>query len=623
MEDISKKKKENIKQDVAQEQLQQEQSPEELKRTIKKLERELKREKRAVKSADALEKELIAQRKELDEVLDSHLAYMITDNNLKITEASKAVTQLLGYSKNEVLGKSATKFIRYEDVEKFTHGCEYVSSHGKEAWGTELSMIDTNLIDITTRIFIYPSFSAGKLDGFIIIIKDITNDILLHQLRRKLAQSQKNNDTMLDFLTSTTAAVLNTISYKISAVIKIIVIFIVLFLIYATNFEIDELVRGNGKIIPVSKVKHLKHLEGGIVTDIFVKEGDNVKKGQILVKLDPVAYKSKYNENRARIMLLKAKIERLKAEFNNKKIDEIKCDGECNKQIIRDELSLYHSDVAKLQQTISKQLEQIKTQESVLKDAKSKYKISKENYLSLKEEYNVKKSLVKQKVFYVYEIRNLKRELNKIESEMKSAKETIAQTQSKIQEIRNTIEETKMSFRNKAAQEHNDVLNELSRLQENQKSLLDIISRTSIKSPIDGTVNELFIHTIGSSIPPGSEVLSIVPNSRELVAEARVLPADIGKIHIGQDAELKVTAFDYAIYGDLKGKIINISPDTIFAEDRKEYFLVYVKTKRNYLDNNEKYKVKVGMKANVNIIVGKKTIMSYLLKPILKSVQKD
>jgi adhesin transport system membrane fusion protein len=236
-------------------------------------------------------------------------------------------------------------------------------------------------------------------------------------------------------------------------------------------------------------------------------------------------------------MLLKARIERLKAEFEGRKLEEIKCDGECNANILRDELNLYRSDIAKLQKTISKQQEQLKAQESVLNDAKNKYKVSKENYLSLKEEYDVKKSLVKKKVFYVYEIRNLKRELNKIESEMRSAKETIAQTKAKIQEIKNTIEETKLTFKNKAAQEHNDVLSELARLEENQKSLLDIISRTVIKSPIDGTVNELFIHTIGSSIPPGSEVLSIVPSSRELVAEVRVMPSDIGKIHIGQDAE--------------------------------------------------------------------------------------
>jgi adhesin transport system membrane fusion protein len=531
---------------------------------------------------------------------------------------------MFGYSKAEMLNKKVTELIEHNDLEKFIHGCEYVSS-GKNTWGTEISVLDINFNVIHTNIFIYPTFKGGVFDGFIFIVEDISKDILLHQLRRKVAEMEKYNEATVDFFTSTTAAVLNTISYKISLVVKVVVGFIILFLLYAYNFEIDELAKGSGKFIPLSKVKHLKHLEGGVITGIFVKEGDIVKEGQVLVTLDPIQYQTKFNENKKRILQLKAKLARLKAEYSNTKLQEIKCeDSNCDSKVIENEIKLYYSDLQELNKNISKQLEQLAAQESALKDARNKYKTAKENYYSLKEEYDAKKELLKQKVFSLYEIKTLKRDLNKAYSDMKSAKESIAQTKSKIKEIKNSIEETKLIFRNKAANEHNNALAELNGLEEQQKNLQDIIKRTVVRSPVDGTINELFVHTIGTSIAPGTEILNIVPDSKQLVAEVKISPTDIGKLHIGQEVELKVTAYDYSIYGDLKGKIVNISPDTITdPNDRKEYYLIYVKTKTNYLDNNEKYKVKVGMKVNASVVVGKKTIMAYLLKPILKTVQKD
>ena len=161
-------------------------------------------------------------------------------------------------------------------------------------------------------------------------------------------------------------------------------------------------------------------------------------------------------------------------------------------------------------------------------------------------------------------------------------------------------------------------------MKETRKNLLDIIERTVIRSPVDGIVKELFIHTIGSSIQASADILTIVPENYEMVAEVKMKPEEIAQLHIGQDVKLKVTAFDYSIYGDLEGKITNISPDTITDPDTGDSeYLIYVKTKKNYLHNNEKYKIKVGMMVNADVLVGKKTIMSFLLKPILKTTQRD
>ena len=597
-----------------------------LQKQIKKLERELKREKRATKAAEALEKELREQRKELDEILDSHLVYLITDKELNIKQISKAFIQMFGYAKKEIIEQKSTKLIAHESMDKFLQGCEYVAKT-KRAWATEIEVLDINFKLTSVNIFIYPLVEANVLNGFVFIIEDITKEKLLQELRRKLAQLERYNIDTVGFFTETAAAVINTIDKKISITIKIIVGFIILFLIYAYNFEIDDIASGEGKFIPATKIKHLKHLEGGVVTGIYVKEGDIVKKGQVLVTLNPIQYQTKYNENKKRLMQLKAKMARLKAEYEEKELKSINCiieDEKCEEKIVKDELNLYRSDILELKRNISKQLEQLKAKKSELKDAKTKYKSAKENYKSLKEEYEAKKSLLKDKIFSLYEIKNLRRDLIKAQTEMESAKESINQAKAKILEIQNAIEESKLKFKNKAGNDYNTAFAEYNSLIEQQKNLKNIIKRTIIRSPVDGMVNEMFVHTIGTSVPPGGEVLSIVPDTKDLIAEIKIKPKDIGKLHIGQAVTLKVTAYDSSIYGNLKGKIVNISPDTIQdPKDRKEYYQIYVKTKTIYLDNNERYRVKVGMKVNASIVVGRKSIMSYLLKPILKSVQKE
>jgi len=598
--------------------------PKELEKEIKKLQRELKREQRATKSADQFEKEIKAQKEELDAIIDTHMPYILTDKNLIITNSSRAFSDMFGYSIQESIGLSYKILIQYEDAEKFYNGCEYVSSHGREAWGTDIKMLSIDNDTIYTHTFIYPMFVAGALDGFTFVIENISSQKLLHKLQRKVLSTEKFHETTLDFVSSTSAAVLDTVSNKISSVVKIIVTFVLLFLVYAVSFNIDEISKGSGKFIPTSKVQHLKNLEGGIIESIYVHDGDSIKKGQILLKLSPIAHQVKLEENNIRLFELRSKETRLKAESQNLPMSKIKCEVKCDKNLIRLEEIYYESNKRELNQNLSKQMEKLKYQESALIDAQNKYLNLEENYMMLLEEFDTKKELSKQKIFTKYEIRTLERELNDALSAKKSAAETIVQVKTQIQEIKNGIEETKLTFRNKASLEYTQTIAEILRLEETKKNLEDIISRTVIRSPVDGVVKELLVHTIGSSVQPSSELLTVVPTVYEMIAEVKMKPEEIAKLHVGQSVKLKVTAFDYSIYGDLKGKITNISPDTIVDKETGEsHYLIYIKTKSNYLNNNEKYKIKVGMMVNADILVGKKSIMSFLLKPILKTTQKD
>ena len=595
-----------------------------LESEVKELTRELKRESRATKAAAKFESELKEQKRELDSIIDTHMLYVVVNKDLEVKEVSKAFIDKLGYSEEYLKECGYNILIEYSDLEKFFNGCEYVSNHGTEAWGTDLKMntIDNDILN--TYTFMYPSYEAGVLNGFIFVLEDISTKLQLVKFQRKVLASEKVHVTALSYISSTSAAVLETISYKVSAVVKIVVSMILLFLIYSINFEIDEISKGSGKFIPTIKVQHLKNLEGGILSSIYVQEGDSIKKGQILANLSPISYQTKFDENKIRLSELMAKGARLKAESQGLDMEDIVCDEYCDGKLMKLEKDYYISNQKELHQRISKQQEQLKYQMSALIDANNRFSILTKNHKLLSEEFKVKKKLEQQKIFTKYELNTLERSLNDSLSSLQSSKEIIVQTKAQIQEIKNTIEETKLTFKNKAAASYSETISEILRLKETNKNLLDIIDRTVVRSPVDGIVKELFIHTIGSSIPPASDIMTIVPDNYKMIAKIKMKPTEIAKLHIGQDVKLTVTAFDYSIYGDLKGKIINISPDTIIdPETGESEYLIYVKTKRNYLNNNEKYKIKVGMMVNANVLVGKKSIMSYLLKPILKTTQRD
>ncbi len=595
-----------------------------LQQQISSLKNELEQRKDSTKLSSLIDDDTLKQMNDFNDIADENLAYCTVDKNLNVKSLSKAFTEMFGYNMTTLGSKNFNLLVSAEFSEKFYNGCEYVKNHDKESWGTELTLTTIDDKDIFTKTIINPLFKNDELAGFVFVIHDVSSKRLLHQLQVKMMAQEKYHESTFDFISSTSAAVLDTVSYKISTVVKIVVSFIFLFIIYAVSFDIDEISRGEGQFIPTSKVQHLKNLEGGVVSSIYIREGDSVKKGQVLVKLNPISYQSKLDENNIRLQELNVKAARLKAESRGLPMEEIICEENCDQSFIDIEKNYYLSNKKELERNISKQLEQLKYQESALVDAKYKHSVLEENYLLLSEEFETKKKLEEQKIFTKYELRSLERELNDASSALSSAKEVIVQTKAQIAEIKNGIEETKLTFRNKAASIYNETVAEVLRIKETKKNLEDIIKRTTVRSPVDGIVKELFVHTEGSSIEPSADIVTIVPDNYEMVAEVKMKPEEIAKLHIGQDVKLKVTAFDYSIYGDLEGKITNISPDTITDKDTGEsHYLIYVKTKRNYLNNNEKYKIKVGMMVNADVLVGKKSIMSFLLKPILKTTQRD
>lgn len=573
---------------------------------------------------NALLEEKLKEMHNFNDIAQEHMAYCVVDENLNVQNISKAFSDIMGYNDDSLRNQNFSKVIDQDSVSKFYNGCEYVKSKDHESWGTELTLRSVYDQDIYTKTVICPTFYEDKHSGFILVIQDITSAKLLHKLQVKMFSQEKLDSGSLDFVSTTSAAVIDTISYKISMIVKIVVSFILLFIVYAVAFDIDELARGTGKFIPTSKIQSLRNYEGGILSSIEVAEGDSVVKGQVLLRLNTLAHQTKLDENRIRLAELLAKVVRLEAESTGLDIDKIVCHKNCDEKLLKIEKSYYISNISALNKNISKQYEQVKSKQSELIAAKNRYIILKTNYSMLKKEFKVKKVLEKKKIFTKYELGLLERELNDSKSSLDGSKELVVQLKNQIQEIKDGIEETKLNFRNKASLQYGETLSEILRLQETKKNLEDIIRRTVVRSPVNGIVKELFVHTLGTSVQSSAELLTIVPDNYEMVAEVKIKPEEIAKLHIGQKVKLKVTAFDYSIYGDLEGRITNISPDTITDKDTGEnQYLIYVKTKKNYLNNNEKYKIKIGMMVNADVLVGKKSIMSFLLKPILKTTQRE
>jgi len=215
---------------------------------------------------------------------------------------------------------------------------------------------------------------------------------------------------------------------------------------------------------------------------------------------------------------------------------------------------------------------------------------------------------------------HLQREQSKILEELHSAQNSIPTIKSSIKEIKHTIDETNEEFKNRAKSELNTAEGELLRLKESYKALQDEVNRTIVRSPIKGVVQKLYINTIGGVIKPGEDLVEIVPTDDKLWLEVKIKPSDIAFIYPGQKAVVKISAYDFAIYGSLEGEVVHISADTTKDRRDRAWYIVHIKTKKNYLGSKDKpLKIIPGMTVNVDIMTGKKTVMDYIMKPILRA----
>lgn len=425
-----------------------------------------------------------------------------------------------------------------------------------------------------------------------------------------------------EFVNSLSSAVAEHTPRRMRWVLYFWVVTILLFIVWASFTQIDEITRGQGEVVPSGENQMVQNLEGGIVKEIFVKVGDSVKKGQTLLKIDNRKFESQRGATNIKELELKAKILRLKAEADG---EQFKVAYEIEKSIpvfIQNERSLYMSRQRQLNAKIEGLIDKRTQKEQELKELKEKITHLDRMTSLIDAEVKMMKPMVEQGVKSKVTFMKLQREQSGVTEELSSAKNSIPRIEAGISEIKHSINEAKITFQNQAKEELNEAIAEVMRVKENFQALDDQVERTTVKSPIKGVVQKLFVHTVGGVIKPGEDIVEIVPTDEMLWIEAKIKPSDIAFVYPGQKAIVKFSAYDFAIYGSLEGEVIHISADT--QKDKKEnaYYTIHIKTNKNHLGTSDKpLKIIPGMTVNIDIMTGKKSVMDYILKPILKARQ--
>jgi len=346
---------------------------------------------------------------------------------------------------------------------------------------------------------------------------------------------------------------------------------------WASRADIDEVTRGQGKVIPSSSMQTIQNLEGGIVAEILVEEGARVGVGQVLVRIDDTQTSSAYRENLAKSQALAARLARLDAEAKNQ--SEI---------IFPDNVMENRRDLFKRETALF---------EKRRKEREEQKAILERSFKLASEELTMTIPLVQKGVLSRVEQLRLERDVNEIEGKMK---------------------ELVGGFQRDAMERFNETKADLEGINEVLQGREDRVKRAVVRSPVAGVVNKVYVSTIGGVIKPGEPIVDIVPDDDALVVEAKIRPSDIAFLRPGQDVVMKFTAYEFSIYGGLKGKVQTISADTIQDEiDKKHYYAIKVRNTGGKLEKNGKeLPIIPGMVVEVDVLTGRRTVLQYLTKPL-------
>jgi adhesin transport system membrane fusion protein len=400
-----------------------------------------------------------------------------------------------------------------------------------------------------------------------------------------------------------------------------VIAFFVFLLTWAHFAVIDEVTKGDGKAIPSSRIQKIQNLEGGIVAQIYVKEGQIVETGAPLIRLDDTRFASNVGETEADRVAMELRVERLSAEVENR---PLKITEEARKSVpsqAANEESLYMSRRQQLADEIGGLQQQLVQRQQELREFSSKAEQYRSSLNLLRQEISMSEPLVARGAISPVEVLRLRRSEVETRGMLDGTTLAVPRAQAAIGEVQRKIDETRGKFRSEALTQLNEARTDLAKTQATAKGLEDRVSRTMVTSPVRGIVKQVLVNTVGGVIQPGSDMVEIVPLDDSLLVEARIRPQDIAFLHPGQKAMIKFTAYDYTIYGGLEGTLEQIGADTVQDEEKKNtFYVIKLRTNKSHLGTDEKPLLIIpGMVASVDIITGKKSVLSYLLKPIIKS----
>ena len=399
---------------------------------------------------------------------------------------------------------------------------------------------------------------------------------------------------------------------------------IVAFVAWAAFADIDEIARGEGKVIPVSKTQIIQSSEPGIVQQINVNLGQVVHKGDMLVQLDNTTTASTLGESVAKARSLGAKVERLALEEAGAFDAQFVCPADIlatAKTVCDNEEKLFEADRASYKNKLDVLHQRLKQHQNELDEARANIDRLTQNIVGAQKQYDLLRPLGEKKLVAQTEVLKVQRDLVDLQGQLKVYVESLDRLHAAINEATLQVADLGLQLRQQALTDKGQALSELSVVDETIRGASDRVKHTDIRSPVDGIVNTLEVNTIGAYVDAGKVIAGVVPTADILLIEAKISPRDVAFVRIGQPAVIKISAYDFSIFGALDGKVVNISADSLVEKDKNEtYYLVRIKTDKSALERDGKhYPIIPGMVASAEIMTGRKTILAYLMKPINKA----
>lgn len=450
---------------------------------------------------------------------------------------------------------------------------------------------------------------------------------------------KKVSDAELDYIDDKTAALLLNTPTSARIMLWVMVVFFICAIAWAAWAEIDKVTVGQGKVVPSSQVQVIQNLEGGLVKEILVREGDSVTQGQQLLLIDDTRFRSDFREREQQVLNLTASVLQLSASLTSVIIDESKSGSdwresvtldtnklaypptfeENNKSLVSRQRAEYRQDLNELRNEISVIDQQVRQKQHDLVEMQARVRNLRNGYNLARDELNITKPLADEGVVPKVELLKLQRQVNDTRRELTS-------TELKLPALRSAIEEAKLSridiaqkFRSEQQEKLNEAQDRLSSMTESAVGLEDRVNRTVVVSPVNGTVKTLNVNTVGGVIQPGMDIVEIVPTEDTLLVEAKIAPQDIAFLRPDLHAIVKFSAYDFTKYGGLDGTLEHISADTTQDEEGNSFYIVRVRTEKTNFGHDETLPIIPGMTASVDIITGKRTVLDYLLKPIISA----
>lgn len=392
---------------------------------------------------------------------------------------------------------------------------------------------------------------------------------------------------------------------------------LVLLVIWAAFAKIDEVTRGEARVVPTSQVQIIQSVDGGVVEALLVKEGQVVEAGQLLLRVDSTRFVSTMMESQVSLAALQAKALRLEALTRGTPFIPSKELLRDAPDVVEQERRLYESRRAEISAQTAIYQSQLVQRQQELNEVRARRDQAERSIALMTQEINATRPMVATGAVSEVEMMRLDQQMARLRGDREQATAQIARVQSAIQEANSKINEVQLTSRNQMGSELSDTMSKIASLSQGGVALQDKVKQADIKSPVRGTVKRLLVNTIGAVVQPGKEVVEVVPLDDALILEVQITPKDIGFLRPGQPAMVKFSAYDFSIYGGLEAEVFLIGADSVLDEKGNAFYHVRVRTAKSSLGPN--LPIIPGMVAQVDIMTGKKTVLSYLLKPVLRA----